>query len=114
MTTTSDRPQTGARTWNGITLPMPGTFTVHPAHTRVGFVAKHLMVTKVRGAFAEVEGSISIPEDPMQATAQATMQSASITTGSADRDAHLRSGDFLDVEGRNLAGQRGVKDDLEQ
>ena len=39
MTTTSDRPQTGARTWNGISLPAPGTFTVDPAHSRVGFVA---------------------------------------------------------------------------
>ena len=90
--------KTGSRAWNGLTLPTPGTFTVDASHTRVGFVAKHLMVTKVRGAFAEVEGSITIPDDPMQATAEATMQAASITTGSADRDAHLLSGDFLDVE----------------
>ena len=98
MTTTSDRPQTGARTWNGITLPVPGTFTVDPAHTRVGFVAKHLMVTKVRGAFAEVEGTVVIPDDPTQSHAEATMQAASLSTGSPDRDAHVRSGDFLDVE----------------
>lgn len=98
MTATSDRPQTGARTWNGVSLPVPGSFTVDPAHSRVGFVAKHLMVTKVRGAFAEVEGSVVIAEDPTQSRAEATMQAASISTGSPDRDAHVRSGDFLDVE----------------
>ena len=98
MTTTSDRPQTGSRTWNGISLPAPGTFTIDPAHSRVGFVAKHLMVTKVRGAFAEVDGSVVIGEDPTQSHAEATMQAASISTGSPDRDAHVRSGDFLDVE----------------
>ena len=98
MTATSDRPQTAARSWNGISLPAPGTFTVDPAHTRVGFIAKHLMVTKVRGAFAEVEGSVVIAEDPTQSHAEATMQTASLSTGSPDRDAHVRSGDFLDVE----------------
>lgn len=98
MTITSDDAQTGARTWKGVTLPAPGTFTVDPTHTRVGFVAKHLMVTKVRGAFGDVEGSITIPEDPTQANAQATMASASFSTGAADRDAHVKSADFLDVE----------------
>ena len=96
MTVTSN--QSGVRTWQGIAVPAPGTFSVDAAHTRVGFVAKHLMVTKVRGAFAEVEGSLTIPDDPMQASAEATMQAASLSTGSADRDAHVRSGDFLDVE----------------
>ena len=96
MTVTSNH--SGVRTWQGIAVPAPGTFSVDAAHTRVGFVAKHLMVTKVRGAFAEVEGSLTIPDDPMQASAEATMQAASLSTGSADRDAHVRSGDFLDVE----------------
>jgi len=96
VTVTSN--QSGVRTWQGIAVPAPGTFSVDAAHTRVGFVAKHLMVTKVRGAFAEVEGSLTIPDDPMQASAEATMQAASLSTGSADRDAHVRSGDFLDVE----------------
>jgi polyisoprenoid-binding protein YceI len=96
--TITDNPQTGARTWNGASLPAPGTFSVDPAHSRVGFVAKHLMVTKVRGAFAEVEGTVVIPDDPTAARAEATMQASSISTGSPDRDAHVRSGDFLDVE----------------
>jgi polyisoprenoid-binding protein YceI len=87
-----------SRTWQGVTLPSPGTFVVDPAHTRVGFVAKHLMVTKVRGHFAQVEGTVVVADDPLQSSAEATMQSESITTGSPDRDTHLRSGDFLLIE----------------
>lgn len=90
--------QTGSREWQGVTVPAPGTFVIDASHTRVGFVAKHLMVTKVRGAFADVEGSFTVPENPLEASAQATMKSASLSTGSADRDAHVKSGDFLDVE----------------
>ena len=87
-----------SRTWQGVPVPAPGTFTVDPSHTRVGFVAKHLMVTKVRGHFAEVEGTVVVAEDPLQSSAEATMQAESITTGSPDRDAHLRSGDFLLID----------------
>jgi polyisoprenoid-binding protein YceI len=97
MTSTTDS-VSGSRDWRGLSLPTPGTFTVDPSHTRVGFVARHLMVTKVRGSFAEVEGSVVVADDPLASTAQATMQAASITTGSPDRDTHLRSGDFLLVD----------------
>ena len=90
--------QTGSREWQGVTVPAPGTFVIDASHTRVGFVAKHLMVTKVRGSFADVEGSFTVPENPLEASAQATMKSASFSTGSPDRDAHVKSGDFLDVE----------------
>ena len=90
--------QTGSREWQGVTVPAPGTFVIDASHTRVGFVAKHLMVTKVRGSFADVEGSFTVPENPLEASAQTTMKSASLSTGSADRDAHVKSGDFLDVE----------------
>lgn len=98
MASTANDQQTGARDWQGVTVPAPGTFVIDPAHTRVGFVAKHLMVTKVRGSFGELEGVVTVPDDPTQASAEATMQSASITTGSPDRDAHLKSGDFLQIE----------------
>jgi polyisoprenoid-binding protein YceI len=86
------------RTIAGVALPQPGTYVVDPTHTRVGFVARHLMVTKVRGHFAEVEGSIVVAENPADTTAEATMVATSITTGNDDRDAHLRSGDFLLTE----------------
>lgn len=85
----------------GTTLPAgltSGTYTIDPAHTDVGFVARHAMVTKVRGRFTEVEGSVTFGDDIASSTAAATIQAASVTTGSADRDGHLRSGDFFDVE----------------
>jgi polyisoprenoid-binding protein YceI len=86
------------RTWNGRAIPAPGSFALDPAHTRVGFVARHLMVSKVRGNFAEVAGEITVAEQPADSSVQVTIGAASITTGVADRDAHLRSGDFLEAE----------------
>lgn len=91
---------TGAttRTWNGLTIPTAGTFAIDPAHTRVNFVVRHLMVSKARGAFTQVSGEIVVADDPVQSSVTATIAAASIDTGVADRDAHLRGGDFLDVE----------------
>lgn len=86
------------REWEGITIPTPGTFTLDPAHTSVGFVAKHMMFTKVRGHFPEVEGTIALADDPTQSTIDVTFKTASVNTGASDRDQHLRSGDFFDVE----------------
>jgi polyisoprenoid-binding protein YceI len=94
----TDTVEAGTRTWNGITIPTAGVFAVDPAHTRVGFVARHLMVSKVRGAFTEVSGELVIAEDPTESSVTAVIPTKSIDTGVADRDTHLRSGDFLDVE----------------
>ncbi|HSK25623.1 MAG TPA: YceI family protein [Jiangellales bacterium] len=88
----------GAREWQGTAVPTPGTFVLDPSHTTVGFVARHLMVTKVRGHFAEFEGSITVGEDPLASSAQASIATASLTSGSADRDGHVKSADFLAVE----------------
>lgn len=76
----------------------PGTWTVDPSHTEVGFVARHLMVTKVRGRFPQVDGTVTVAEPFSASSVTATAQIASVTTGNADRDAHLRSGDFFDAE----------------
>ena len=86
------------RTYDGIEIPTPGTFTVDPAHSEVGAVARHLMVSKVRGTFGDVSGVIVVAEDPWASTVEVTIKAASIATGNADRDAHLRSPDFLDAE----------------
>jgi len=76
-----------------------GTWTIDPSHTRVGFVARHAMVTKVRGAFEDVAGTIVVDgRNPSGSTASVAVQLASVNTGSPDRDAHLRSPDFFDVE----------------
>jgi polyisoprenoid-binding protein YceI len=88
----------GTRTFQGLTIPTPGTFDLDPAHTRVGFSARHMMVSKVRGQFAEFTGSITIADEPLASTAEAVIKTASIDTRSADRDKHLTSADFLDVE----------------
>jgi polyisoprenoid-binding protein YceI len=90
--------ETTTRTWHGVAIPAAGTFALDPAHTRVGFAARHLMVSKVRGAFTQVSGEVVIGADPAESTVTAVIPAASIDTGVADRDAHLRSPDFLDVE----------------
>ena len=86
------------RSHNGVDIPDAGTFTFDHAHTVIGAVARHLMVTKVRGHFKEYEGSITIGEDPQASSVEVTIQAASIETGNEQRDGHLRSPDFLDVE----------------
>jgi polyisoprenoid-binding protein YceI len=94
MTTT----ESSTRTWEGLTIPAAGTYVLDQAHKRVGFVARHMMVSKVRGQFAEATATIAIADNPLESSVTATIQAPSIETGQADRDAHLRSGDFLDVE----------------
>ena len=81
-----------------ITALPTGTWTVDPAHTEVGFTARHLMVTKVRGQFKDVEGTVTVAEPFSASQVQATVKLASVDTGSADRDAHLKGADFFDVE----------------
>jgi polyisoprenoid-binding protein YceI len=83
------------------TIPaaITGTYAIDPTHSRIGFVARHAMVTKVRGSFNEFEGSGYLDsDDPAASQAQLTITAASIDTRNADRDAHLRSNDFFDME----------------
>jgi len=76
----------------------PGTWNIDPSHSIVSFVARHLVITKVRGTFGEVSGAIVIADDKLASTVQATIGMASITTGDEGRDGHLKSADFFDVE----------------
>jgi len=76
-----------------------GTWTIDPTHTRLGFVARHAMVTKVRGSFTDFAGSLTLDgANPGASSATVTVQMASVESGTADRDAHLTSADFFDVE----------------
>jgi polyisoprenoid-binding protein YceI len=86
------------REWAGVAIPAAGTFRLDSAHTTVGFVATHMMFTKVRGRFADLTGTVTLAEDPTRSTIDVTIKTASVTTGADDRDAHLRSADFFDVE----------------
>ncbi|WP_214415598.1 YceI family protein [Sphaerisporangium fuscum] len=86
------------RTWEGLTIPTTGTFDLDVAHTRIGFVAKHMMVSKVRGYFGDFSGSVTIAENPLESSAEVTIKTASIETGNLDRDNHLKGDDFLSAE----------------
>ena len=82
-------------TLNGLT---PGTWKVDPSHSEVGFVVRHLMVSKVKGRFTDVSGTITVAEDVLQSSVVATARTASIDTRDENRDAHLRSADFFDAD----------------
>jgi polyisoprenoid-binding protein YceI len=77
---------------------LTGDYQLDAAHTRIGFVARHAMVTKVRGAFTEFTGVAHLDgANPAASTAQVTIQVASVDTGNEQRDAHLRANDFFDA-----------------
>jgi polyisoprenoid-binding protein YceI len=79
-------------------VPEAGTYVIDPAHSVVEFMVRHLGLAKVRGRFNEFEGTIEIAEDVFQSRVEARIVAASIDTRNQDRDAHLRSADFLDAE----------------
>ncbi|NUU22150.1 MAG: YceI family protein [Streptomycetaceae bacterium] len=83
------------------TIPLTdltGSYTIDPAHTRIGFWARHAMVTKVRGAFNDFEGTAYLDGgDPAKSSASVTLKAASIDTRNEQRDGHLRTNDFLDA-----------------
>ena len=84
-----------------ITVPtgLTGTYAIDPTHSRIGFVARHAMVTKVRGSFNEFEGTGHFDaDDPSRSHLRLSIKAASIDTRNADRDAHLRANDFFDTE----------------
>lgn len=74
---------------------LAGEYTIDVAHSRVGFVARHAMVTKVRGSFQDFEGKATVSGDPASSSVEVTIQAASIDTGNEQRDGHLKSNDFL-------------------
>jgi polyisoprenoid-binding protein YceI len=78
---------------------LSGEYTIDPAHSSIGFTVRHAMVTNVRGSFGEYEGKLVLDgTEPARSTAAIDVAIASVDTGIADRDGHLRSGDFFDAE----------------
>lgn len=75
-----------------------GTWTIDPAHTKVGFSVKHMGVTTVRGEFREFEGTFEAGDDLASSRAYGTVKAASVNTNQVQRDEHLRSADFFDAE----------------
>jgi polyisoprenoid-binding protein YceI len=75
-----------------------GTWAIDPVHSEVSFTVRHMMVSKVRGRFDTFEGTIVTGADPLSSTVTASVDLSSINTGQEQRDAHIRSADFFEVE----------------
>jgi polyisoprenoid-binding protein YceI len=75
-----------------------GTWTIDPVHSDIGFVIRHLMVSKVRGHFTRFEGTFVTAADPLESSVTATIDLTSIDTANQQRDDHIRSADFFEVE----------------
>jgi len=86
------------RTFQNLEVPPAGTYQIDPAHSVVEFQVRHLGLAKVRGRFNTFSGTIEIADDPAESQVEVTIDAASIDTRDEQRDAHLRSPDFLDVD----------------
>jgi polyisoprenoid-binding protein YceI len=97
------------------TIPgyVAGTWTVDPVHSEVGFTIRHMMVSKVRGKFNTFSGQLVTGESPLDSSVTATVELSSIDTGNVDRDNHIRSADFFEVETHQTMSYRstGVRPD---
>jgi polyisoprenoid-binding protein YceI len=82
----------------GIPGYVAGTWNIDPVHSEVSFVVRHMMVSKVRGRFDKFEGTFVTGEDPTASSVTASVDLTSINTGQEQRDAHIRSADFFEVE----------------
>jgi polyisoprenoid-binding protein YceI len=94
MTTTTDL----TRTVDGIEVPAAGTYALDASHSDVGFSVRHLMVSKTKGRFSGVSGTVVIAEDPLASSVEVTIDVTSLDTRDATRDGHLLSPDFFDAE----------------
>jgi polyisoprenoid-binding protein YceI len=94
----SSAPSTATRDVGGVEIPHPGTYTIDPSHTNVGFVARHMMVSKTRGRLPSVSGSVTIGDHPLESSVAVSIDTGDLDTGDGRRDAHLRSADFFEVE----------------
>jgi polyisoprenoid-binding protein YceI len=79
-------------------LPSPGIWIVDPAHSEIQFQVRHLMISRVRGRFRVFSGTLVIDQVPERSSVEVVIEAASIDTGDAQRDGHLRGPEFLDVE----------------
>jgi polyisoprenoid-binding protein YceI len=86
------------RVVDGVEIPVAGAWVIDPGHAEVGFIGRHFMMTKVRGRFTDVTGVVRLADDPIDSTVEVEIGMASVSSGSRERDDHLRSVDFFDVE----------------
>lgn len=86
------------RTIDGAVVPAAGTWTIDGSHTSAEFIVRHLMVAKVRGGFESVSGTVEVAEDPTASRVEVVIDTSSVSTGDTERDGHLKSADFFDIE----------------
>jgi polyisoprenoid-binding protein YceI len=96
--TTTSTTAPANRTWEGVEIPVAGTYGFDLSHSRVGFVVRHLMVSKVRGQFSQFEGTVVVAENPTDSKVEVSIDAASIDTRDETRDNHLRSADFFEAD----------------
>lgn len=87
-----------SRTVNGVEYPAVGTYDIDPSHTELGFAVRHMAVSKVRGRFSTFSGTLVLAENPADSSATVTIEAGSVDTRDENRDGHLRTNDFFDVE----------------
>lgn len=96
------RPETIGNRMTAPTLTVPGyhtgTWKLDPSHSEVTFTVRHMMISKVRGTFAVADATLNAPENPLEASVEATVDIASVDTKDEGRDGHLKSPDFFDAE----------------
>ena len=104
---------TDTRTLTGIPGYVAGTWSIDPVHSEVGFTVRHMMVSKVRGRFRTFSGQIVTGASPLDSSVTAEIDLSSIDTGNEQRDAHIRSADFFEVETYPVMTYRstGVRED---
>ncbi len=85
------------RNVNGVELPAPGAWVIDPSHSSVEVIARHMVISKVRGRFDAFTGTVVVADRPEDSSVELTIDAASISTGDARRDEHLRNADFLET-----------------
>jgi polyisoprenoid-binding protein YceI len=108
MKTTTTLP---TRTVDGRVLPAAGLWDIDPGHTELAFIGRHFMITKVRGRFSGVSGSVTIADDMAASSVDVTIEMGSVDSGNPTRDEHIRSSDLFDVEKYPTAHFRSTRVD---
>jgi len=98
MSDTTTHEASPTRTIDGHVLPAPGAWEIDPGHTDVAFIGRHFMLTKVRGRFTDVTGTIIIASNLDDSKVEVSISMASVESGSAERDAHIKSPELFDVD----------------
>jgi len=91
---------------DGVDLPAPGVWAIDPSHTEVAFIGRHFLLTKVRGRFTGVAGTVVVDDDPARSSVEVEIDVASLQSGDQARDDHLRSEDLFHVAAHPTAGFR--------